>query len=382
MQALPEILAAGDSDGLEFVTISELAAEIRPQRRMALRAVLGGGRMAGGVFLLSTKLDLKAIAGVITDANPGAGARGGGGEPDLGGGQGADLEGGHRRGSQPRRRRPRARSLLEVVPAIFIGFLLNTVLFARLGEVARISVLRRKLAVRGIEVPVPTLLGTLVTEQLLSGVTLIAVLLGVAAFVSSRAGRPSCCWCWSGVVLVIAVAAASIELFARYRRSGRCRPRQDPVEHWWHLLGISLTAFSLAAAPGPGDLLRRSCWRGVCDLDRLLAGADARHPLGARGLRHRRGSGRGRRWCSWPRTWSACSRSSPATWWCSRARPTPRCRPTTSPTNLAINFSIGLQLIEALLGVGLGFFFLSYEGLSVGELRSEAEASGRVSSPS
>jgi len=51
-------------------------------------------------------------------------------------------------------------------------------------------------------------------------------------------------------------------------------------------------------------------------------------------------------------------------------------------TNLAINFSIGLQLIEALLGVGLGFFFLSYEGLSVGELRSEAEASGRVSSPS
>jgi uncharacterized membrane protein YbhN (UPF0104 family) len=52
------------------------------------------------------------------------------------------------------------------------------------------------------------------------------------------------------------------------------------------------------------------------------------------------------------------------------------------PTNLAINFGIGLQLIEALLGVGLGFFFLSYEGLSVGELRSEAEASSRVSSPS
>ena len=52
------------------------------------------------------------------------------------------------------------------------------------------------------------------------------------------------------------------------------------------------------------------------------------------------------------------------------------------PTNLAINFSIGLQLIEAMLGVGLGFFFLSYEGLSVGELRTEAEASSRVSDPS
>ena len=52
------------------------------------------------------------------------------------------------------------------------------------------------------------------------------------------------------------------------------------------------------------------------------------------------------------------------------------------PTNLAITFSIGLQLIEAVLGVGIGFFFLSYEGLSVGELRAEAEASNRVSDPS
>ena len=56
-----------------------------------------------------------------------------------------------------------------MVPAIFIGFLLNTVLFARLGEVARISVLRRKLSARGVEVPLPTMVGTLVTEQLLSG---------------------------------------------------------------------------------------------------------------------------------------------------------------------------------------------------------------------
>ncbi len=56
--------------------------------------------------------------------------------------------------------------MLEVVPAIFIGFLLNTVLFARLGEVARISVLRRRLMARGVDMPVPTAVGTLVTEQI------------------------------------------------------------------------------------------------------------------------------------------------------------------------------------------------------------------------
>ena len=39
--------------------------------------------------------------------------------------------------------------LSDVVPAIFIGFLMNTILFARLGEVARVSVLRRKLHARG-----------------------------------------------------------------------------------------------------------------------------------------------------------------------------------------------------------------------------------------
>ena len=37
---------------------------------------------------------------------------------------------------------------------------------------------------------------------------------------------------------------------------------------------------------------------------------------------------------------------------------------------------------RALAHVGIGFFFLSYEGLSVGELRAEAEASNRVREPS
>jgi hypothetical protein len=43
------------------------------------------------------------------------------------------------------------------------------------------------------------------------------------------------------------------------------------------------------------------------------------------------------------------------------------------PANLALTFSIGLQLIEALLGVGIGFVFLSMEGLSVAELQTQVE---------
>ena len=46
--------------------------------------------------------------------------------------------------------------------------------------------------------------------------------------------------------------------------------------------------------------------------------------------------------------------------------------------NLALTFSIGLQLIEALLGVGIGFVFLSMEGLSVAELQTQVGAPPRA----
>ena len=55
---------------------------------------------------------------------------------------------------------------------------------------------------------------------------------------------------------------------------------------------------------------------------------------------------------------------------------------TNVSADAALTFSIGLALIEAALGVGLGFFFLSYEGLSLGELRREAAASESRSAPS
>jgi peptidoglycan-N-acetylglucosamine deacetylase len=381
VDALPQIIAAGHRDGLEFVTISELAEDIHPRRRMALRALVVAIAIAGGVFLLSTKLDLKAVAGVITDANPAlvlaalaanlisVGAKALTWKAAIDAVPNPDGEG-----------RVQVR-FSEVVPAIFIGFLLNTVLFARLGEVARISVLRRKLATRGVEVPVPTLVGTLVTEQLLSGITLIAVLLGVAAFVSVPGWATKLLLVLVGVVLVIAVAAASIELSARYRRR-QAPSEQDPVEHWWHLLGISLTAFSLAVRQGQSILLRpkllawgllTSTVSWLAQILGILWALEAygiHEGVGAAGLVFLASNLVG----LFPIVPGNLVVFQGATYTALQAY--------NVPTNLAINFGIGLQLIEALLGVGLGFFFLSYEGLSVGELRSEAEASSRVSSPS
>jgi len=380
--ALPQILAAGKQRGLEFVTVSELAAELRPHRRLALRAMVIAALTAAGVLLLSTKLNLKDVGGVITDANPtyvfaalfanllSVGAKGLTWKAALDAIEDVPTANGKGDGRLHVR-------FSDVVPAIFIGFLLNTVLFARLGEVARISVLRRKLTARGYEVPVPTLVGTLVTEQLLMGITLVAVLLGVAAFVSIPGWAGKLLLVLIGVVLVIAVAAVAIEVWARYRRR-QVPTETDPVEHWWHLLGISLSAIPLAMREGQA-LLRRPrllLWGlATATLSWLAQMLGIYWALLAYGIHEGIGAA--------ALVFLASNLVGlfpivPGNLVVFQGATYTALQVYNVPTNVAITFGIGLQLIEALLGVGLGFFFLSYEGLSVGELRTEAEASAGI----
>jgi peptidoglycan/xylan/chitin deacetylase (PgdA/CDA1 family)/uncharacterized membrane protein YbhN (UPF0104 family) len=384
--ALPRILAAGRDKGLNFVTVSELAAEMRPHRRLAVRAGVIAAVIAGGVLLLSTKLDLKAIGGVITDAHPdfvfaalaanlvSVAAKGLTWKAALDAVEEVPSVG------APIPEAARVR-FSEVVPAIFIGFLLNTVLFARLGEVARISVLRRKLLARGVDVPVPTLVGTLVTEQLLSGVTLIAVLLGVAAFVSIPGWAANLLAVLVAVVAVIGSAVLAIELWARYRRR-QVPSDADIVERWWHLLGIQLTALPIALRQGQA-LFRRPrllVWAlATSTLSWLAQMLGIYWTLLAYGIHENIGAAGVVFLASnlvglFPLVPGNLVVFQGATYAALQVY--------NVPTNIAINFAIGLQLIEALLGVGLGFFFLSYEGLSVGELRTEAEASDKVIEPS
>jgi uncharacterized membrane protein YbhN (UPF0104 family) len=184
-----------------------------------------------------------------------------------------------------------------------------------------------------------------------------------------------------GVVLVIAIAAVAIEVWARYRRT-QIPNETDPVEHWWHLLGISLGALPLAMREGQAILRRpRLLLWGLCtatlswlaQMVGILWALDAygiHHGIGAAGLVFLASNLVG----LFPIVPGNLVVFQGATYTALQVY--------NVRTDLAINFGIGLQLIEALLGVGLGFFFLSYEGLSVGELRTEAEASNTVSEPS
>lgn len=69
-----------------------------------------------------------------------------------------------------------------LLPAVFIGFLFNTVLVARLGEVARGVVVHRKARSQGAELGAAAIAGTLVAEQLVLGLAL--VILGAALAVT------------------------------------------------------------------------------------------------------------------------------------------------------------------------------------------------------
>ncbi len=370
--ALPRVLEAARERGLEPVTVSELAGDLRPNRRLIPKAAAFGAIAIAIVFALSRKFDIQVVIDVFTRASPlyvlaallanlasvAAKALTWKAAFDA-----VPSEDGERRIEVGMR---------EVVPAIFIGFLLNTVLFARLGEVARVSVVRRKLAARGVHVPVPTVVGTLVTEQLLSGATLVAVLVAVVIYVPVPRAAVNLLAVLSGVVIFIGLVAAGIEVWGRVRR--RPRPPDDYVERWWHLLGISFTSTVAALRRGQAIFQRpRLLAWGIltATLAWIAQMAGIYLTLHAYGIHKGIGATAVVFLASnlvqlFPITPGNLGVFQGAT--------------ATSlnllygvSANLALTFSIGLQLIEALLGVGVGFVFLSMEGLSVAELQTQVE---------
>jgi uncharacterized protein (TIRG00374 family) len=376
VEALPRILETAKERGLETVTVSELADNLRQHRRRLPQAAAFGAVVVAIVFALSRRFDLQVVADVFTRANPlyvlaallanllSVAAKAVTWRAAFDAIPGEDGE------------PPVEVSMRDVVPAIFIGFLLNTVLFARLGEVARVSVLRRKLAARGHPMPVPTVVGTLVTEQLLSGAMLVAVLIGVVVYVPVPRAAVNLLAVLSGVLIFIALVAASIEVWSRLRH--RQIPSDDYVERWWNLLGISVTATVQALGRGQAIFQRPRllalglaaatvCWVSqMAGIYLTLSAYHIRGGLGAAAVVFLASN----LVQLFPITPGNLGVFQGAT-------ATSLTLLYRVPANLALTFSIGLQLIEALLGVGIGFVFLSLEGLSVAELQTQVGAPPR-----
>ena len=269
----------------------------------------------------------------------------------------------------------RARTRLrDLVSPLFVGFLFNTVLAARIGEIVKVLLARRRLAARGENVANTMLLGSVVVENLVSTIAWVGVVVTVGLFLPlSRSvwittlvigfvclaiilvallrspGKRMPPWLSTGPLWVRATRAFA-RLWGAVREShlGLRNPRQfaavvlPSIASWGaQLAGIycALRAFGLDVAgwSGAGLLLVTVT---VAQIFPVLPGN-----LGV--------------------------------FQAAVVVPLTHTFPISSASALA--FAVGLQATEVVVGVAIGFLFLMVEGVSFRQLRDEAEA--EASSP-
>ncbi len=256
----------------------------------------------------------------------------------------------------------------DLVSPLFVGFLFNTVLAARVGEIVKVLLLRRRLERRGDRLPTTTLLGTVVAENLVSTITWVGLVVVIGAFLP----LPSYAWFASialgvGCLAVVAVAMLSSPdrqvppwlrtgpLWARATRAlsrlwgavreshlGLRHPRQMSVvagaslATWlaqWVGIYFTLMAFGLD----------RVGWAGAGLLLVTVTLAQAFPVLPGNLVVFQ----------------AAAVVPLTASYGVNAAE--------------ALAFSIVLQATEAVVGVAVGFLFLLAEGIGFGQLRREAE---------
>jgi peptidoglycan-N-acetylglucosamine deacetylase len=361
-EAVPQIVDAAHAAGYQFVTVSELDA-VAPVRHVS-RWRLGVAILIVGALieLGLRKLNLSAIesidiawwyvlwallanfASVIAKATVWKAA----------------LD------AVPNNERARYR---DVVPALFIGFLLNTILLARLGEIARIAVLRRRLAHRGVELDASVAAGTVLSEQLMMGVALVIVVVATAFITSAPHWVFRALVGLIAVLVILALALVGLTIFSRYRR--RKRPlHTDLARAWWGAALLQLA--SVAHSLSHGLRMFRDPRAGSIALGASLASwitqiAGIYWTLDAFGI-HAGLSAAALVFLT--STLIQLFPIIPGNIGSFQAAVAyPLVQTYNVDSGRAIAFSIGLQVIEAALAAGLGFVFLSREGLSLAEAR-------------
>ncbi len=264
------------------------------------------------------------------------------------------------------RSRTRLRDLLS---PLFVGFLFNTVLAARLGEIVKVLLARRRLAARGEQVRNTMLLGSVVVENLVSTIAWVGVVVTVGIFLPlSRS-------IWI-TTLVIGIVCLAIILVALLRSPGRRMPPWLSTGPLWvratrafariwgavresHLGLRNPRQFAAVVLPG------------IASWGAQLVGIYC--ALRAFGLDVAGWSGAGLLLVTV--TVAQIFPVLPGNVGVFQAAvvvPLTHTFPISSANALA--FAFGLQATEVVVGVALGFVFLMVEGVSFGQLRAEAEA--------
>lgn len=261
--------------------------------------------------------------------------------------------------------RARFRDLLS---PLFVGFLFNTVLAARIGEVVKVLLARRRLQRHGIEVSATSLLGSVVAENLVSTIAWVGLVIGIGMFL------PLPFYAWAAslvlgaicvVVVGLAMATATGHQLPPWLTSGSVTARVGRAAH--RLWGAvreshnSLRRPRLLALVGASSLLTWVAqWAGIL------------FTLHAFGIGHVGWGGAGLLLVTI--TLAQAFPLLPGNLVVFQAAAV---LPLTATYGVgaseAIAFAVVLQFTEIVVGVAVGFLFLLSEGVSFGQLRRQAE---------
>ena len=239
----------------------------------------------------------------------------------------------------------------HVVPALFIGFLLNTVLFARVGEVARIAVLARRTRIAGRPLTKKAITGTVIAEQLLVGAALAITVLVLLVTCDLPPIATKLAF-----ALIAIIAAGSVVLYAVARSArGRVRSFVDGIVEG-NAVFTRPGAVALALAAGTASWIAQiaGIWAALVAFDIHAGLKGAALVFVATTIVQL--------FPFWPGNVGMFQLGVYA----------PLVQLCAVPGSTAIAFGVGLQVVEALLGVGLGLVFLAREGLTFGGARTLA----------
>jgi hypothetical protein len=257
----------------------------------------------------------------------------------------------------------------DLISPVFVGFLFNTVLAARLGELVKVALVRRRLLRRGEDISATALLGTIVAENLVATLMWVLVVVGIGLFL------PLPLYAWIASLAIGAVAAIVVGV-AMITATGH------QVMPW--LGSGSLFAKAMRAAT--------RLWGAVRESHLALRSPRQAGIVGGSSL------------CTWFAQWVGiyCTLNAfglgevgwggagllLVTITLAQAFPLlpgnlvvfqaaavlPLSTTYGIATSQAIAFSVVLQFTEIIVGVATGFICLLFEGVSFGDLRREAEA--------
>ncbi len=257
---------------------------------------------------------------------------------------------------------------MDLLSPLMVGFLFNTILAARVGEIAKVLLARRRLARRGEDLSSTVLLGTVVVENIITTAAWVFLVILIGIFLP----LPSYAWIITTVLGVICLVMLMVALLQRpqtqvpdwlntgslWRRAVRAVRRLWAAVHESHVGLRAPAQMASVAVPSLGTWLAQ--WAGIY------------FTLGAFGLGYVGWGGAGLLLVTI--TLAQFFPILPGNLVVFQAA---AIVPLTASYGVsaadALAFAIVLQGTEMVVGVAVGFIFLLFEGVSFKQLRAEAE---------